>query len=657
MRFTALFFFTLLVGSLFSQNSTQGELEVLKKKIRQSTYFDSAAVFEYGKKAIQLSRKLKNSNEEAIIYQYYGDFYYFSNQLDLSFENYNKAIQIAQKSGHLVTVNACEIRKAFLLSDTDIFESEKEFKRLLEIALTHDFSKNIIECYNGLGIISDTKKALDESMNYYLKALKTAEKNEMKYQIAIVLNNIGLLKLQNNQPLSAGKDFERALSLAYESEESRLAITLHNNMGLVNTQLKNYSESINHYNKTLRNSKSLGFPTATGIAFVNLASAYSDNKDYHKALIYADSAIALFRKTESYISLMKSFLLKSRILSTMKNTSSAKWYIDSVFQLHKIAPDILTYSKAFDVLADISEAEGDYASALKYVRRYNVLSDSISDVTNKDKMAWLQVVYGKERVESELEQETNKNMLLEREAELKRIRFQSILIGGFFFLMVFAALIYIRYVKATRKQQAKFSQSLISSIDDERSRISRDLHDDIGQSLSIVKSKVSMFNSGKISAINGLENDIGDLINQTRRISHYLHPSFLETIGLSRSLASLLEKTQESTGIICNLDLCKETDRLPKEMKTQIYRIYQECINNSIKHAQASALKVAIEFTEGYFSLKYKDNGIGLSDVAQLSGFGIMTIKERAKSLKGKTTIFTNTNGFKLMIRFKKTIN
>lgn len=657
MKLTILLIFTFLVGSSFSQSSTQDELEILKKKIRQSTYFDSAAVFEQGKKAIQLSRKLKDPNEEAIIYQYYGDFYYFSNQVDLSIENYNIAIQIAQKYGHLITVNACEIRKAFILSDTDIFESEKEFKRLLDIATANNFSKNIIECYNGLGIISDTKKALDESMNYYLKALKIAEENDMNYQIAIVLNNIGLLKLQNNQPLAAGKDFERALVLAYESKESRLAITLHNNLGLVNTQLKNYSASINHYNKTVKNAKSLGFPAATGVAFINLAAAYSDNKDYQKALLYSDSAITLFRETESYFSLMKSFLLKGTVLSTIKNTASAKRYMDSVFQLYKIAPDAVTYSKAFGVLADISENEGDYASALKYVRRYNVLKDSISDVTNKDKMAWLQVIYGKERVESQLEQETNKNMLLEREGELKRIRFQSILIGGFFFLVVFAALIYIRYVKTIRKQQAQFSQSLISSIDDERSRISRDLHDDIGQSLSIVKSKVSMFNSGKISAINGLENDIGDLINQTRRISHYLHPSFLETIGLSRSLASLLEKTQESTGIICNLDLCDETDKLPKEMKTQIYRIFQECINNSIKHSRASALKVGVEFTDGYYSLKYKDNGIGLSDVAQLSGFGIMTIKERAKSLRGKTTIFTNTNGFKLLIKFKKIIN
>lgn len=654
MKLIVLLIFTFFISVFHAQNQTQKELEVLKKKIRQSTYFDSAAVFQDGKKAIRLAQDLNDPNEEAVIYQYYGDFYFFSNQFKDALKNYDKAIKIAQKSKHTETVNACEIRKAFILLESDIFEAEKEFKRLLEIAAVNQFYKNQVECLNGLGIISDAKTALDEAMSYYLKALKISEKNQMNYQIAIMLNNIGLLKLQNNQPLAARKDFERALILAYKSEESRLAITLHNNMGLVNTQLKNYSESINHYNKTLKNAKELGFPNATGIAFVNLAGAYYDNDNYQKALRYIDSAILLFNNYQSYTSLGKSFLMRSTILIKLKNSSVARQYIDSVFEMNKKAPDLWTYSKAFEVLARIDEAQGDFESALKHARRYNDLDDSLSDVTNKDKMASLQVVYGKERVESELEQETNKNMLLERENELKQARIRTILMVAVFLFVLFGGLIYIRYVKATRKQQAIFSQNLISSIDNERSRISRDLHDDIGQSLSIVKSKVSMFNSGKINVIDGLQDEIGDLINQARRISHYLHPSFLEKIGLSRSLASLLDKTQSSTNMVCNLDLCEETDDLSIEMKTQVYRIFQECINNSIKHAQATALKVSIEFSEDFYFLSYQDNGIGIKDPAHLTGFGIMTIKERAKSLKGRTTIFTNVSGFKLIIKFKK---
>lgn len=194
---------------------------------------------------------------------------------------------------------------------------------------------------------------------------------------------------------------------------------------------------------------------------------------------------------------------------------------------------------------------------------------------------------------------------------------------------------------------------MIENIDEERGRISKDLHDNIGQSLSVIKSKINMFNTGRIQAIDGLDSDLGDVINQTRSISHHLHPSFLEKIGLSRSLASLMEKIQESTGIVCSLELFKEIESLPVETKTQIYRIIQECVNNTIKHAQATALKITVYKQDESYFLEYKDNGIGMKDVpASGTGIGILTIKERGNKLNGKVNFITNSNGFRLILKF-----
>jgi signal transduction histidine kinase len=188
-------------------------------------------------------------------------------------------------------------------------------------------------------------------------------------------------------------------------------------------------------------------------------------------------------------------------------------------------------------------------------------------------MAEMQVVYGKERVESELENEKSKNSLLQKENELKRIRLRFVLILCFSILVVGIGLIFIRSVIITRRQQVAFSQKLIENIDEERGRISKDLHDNIGQSLSVIKSKINMFNTGRIQAIDGLDAELGDVINQTRSISHHLHPAFLEKIGLSRSLASLMEKIQESTNIVCSLDLFKEIESL--RLKPKFIELYK----------------------------------------------------------------------------------
>ncbi len=655
MKYLSLLLFLGLSALVFGQQDkkNQSELEILKKKIRQSTYYDSVAVFKNGARAIHLARKTGSLSEEGLIYQYYGNFYYFSGNKAKAKEYYNKTIEIAKRANDKKLENSTEIRLAFMLSDEDVLSAEKKFTGLLAEAQKYNFPENTIEAYNGLGIIFEERKIHDEAMNYYLKALKVADKNNLQYHQAIILNNIGLIKLYNKQTKEAKLDFEKALVLAHKAEESRLAINLHSNLGLVNGELKNYTESIKHYTETLKNAKKLGFPTATAVAYINLGSSYFENKEVKTAMKFADSAIVLFARYDEYDFLGKSYILKAMINREMGNLSAARVAVDSVLAIHQRVPNPFNYASTFDVLSSIYEKEGNFEKALSYAKKFDQLDDSLSDISNQDKMAELQVVYGKERVEAELENVKSNNSLLQKENELKKARLRFTLILAFSAVILGFGFFYIRYVTLTRRQQVLFSQKLIENIDEERSRISKDLHDDIGQSLSVIKSKINMYNTGRIQAIDGLDTELGEVINQTRSISHHLHPSFLEKIGLARSLASLMDKTQESTGIVCSLDLFKDIESLSTETKTQIYRIVQECINNTIKHAQATALKVSVSEQDGGFLMQYKDNGIGMKEVAGAEdGIGIMTIKERGNKLNGKTTFVSNSNGFRLVLKF-----
>lgn len=639
------------MGQVRTKNSS--ELEILKKRIRQSTYYDSIAVFQNGAKAIKLARKLNSLSEEGIIFQYYGNFYFFSRNIPKAKEFYQKTIEIAKKANDKKLQNSTEIRLAFMLSDVDKLAAEKKFNYLLEEAIKYNYLENIVEAYNGIGIIYEERKINDEALKYYLKALKVAEKNNFQYQQAIVLNNIGLVKFYNKQTKEAKIDFERALVLAIKSEESRLAISLHSNLGLVNDDLKNFKESIKHYKETLKNARKLGFPTATAVAMINVGNCYFENKQFDLAMKNCDSALIILKKYNEKEFIGQSYLLRASINIETGNLTGARADVDSTLLFHKIYPNPRDYATSFQVLSAIFEKEGNFKKALEYTKKFDQLDDSLSDISNKDKMAEMQVVYGKERIESELENEKSKNSLLQKENELKRIRLRFVLILGFSILVLGIGIIFIRSVIITRRQQVVFSQKLIENIDEERSRISKDLHDNIGQSLSVIKSKINMFNTGRIQAIDGLDIDLGDVINQTRSISHHLHPAFLEKIGLSRSLASLMEKVQESTNIVCSLDLFKEIESLPKDTKTQIYRIIQECVNNTIKHAEASALKISVYKQEENHVLVYKDNGIGMKDAPKAdSGIGILTIKERGNKLNGKVSFVSNVNGFRLILKF-----
>ena len=148
---------------------------------------------------------------------------------------------------------------------------------------------------------------------------------------------------------------------------------------------------------------------------------------------------------------------------------------------------------------------------------------------------------------------------------------------------------------------------------------------------------------------------MGEIINQTRQLSHILHPSYLEKIGLTRSIASLAERIQKGTGIICSYDIDEKVETFSLEAQTQLYRITQESINNTVKHAKATALKVSISRNNGGYIFEYMDNGKGLDESNNINeGIGMHTIRERALKINGKAIFSDNKGkGFKCIIKFE----
>ena len=629
--------------------STPKDLELLKNSIRQSTYYDSAAVFKKGQEAIKLSRKYSLPSEEGLIYQYYGNFYYFSYNIDKAKKAYHRSIEIAKRTGDVKLVNSTMIRLAFIESSTNIVEAEKMFRKLLIEAERGDFIENQVEIYNGLGNLYSERMIEDTAMNYYLKGLRIAEKNKKNYLHAMMLNNIGLLKFSNGQTTEASEDFKKAVTLLKGLNEERLLLNLNNNLGLVFKELKKYQEAVKYYKNTLVYAKKLGFPLGISVAHLNLADSYEHTKEFVFAIKHADTAIITLGQLNEMNYLGMAHMIKATILTDLKSYTDARKQLDTVLALKPFYSGPNNVIEYYRVLSDIDKQEGKFQSALKNSEKYYRMKDSLDQITNRDKLSELQVIYGKEQMESELENERNKNKLLNQENQLKRAKINAIVLIAILLLIVGLGGMFLRSVYLSRKQQVLFTQKLIESTDQERSRISRDLHDDIGQSLSVIKSKVNMFNTGKIDNLEGLEKEVGYVIEQTRNISHLLHPSAVAKLGLERSVSSLLEKTQANTDLVTSVSVKNDIELLQSDVKTQIYRIIQECINNTVKHANATALKVSLKIEDDQFQMTYRDNGFGFKQGDQ-QGLGMLTMRERAHSIGGKLNATGSDKGFKLTL-------
>lgn len=641
-----------LICWCLSTQATAQQTELVKqydyyaKQIRQSTYFDSVFVFSYGDSAIRIARQLNALDKEAQIYQYYGNYYYFSRKHEQSDKYYAKSISLAKKAGNDELVHSTLIRKAFILVDTDNFQAEKDFEDLLLRVQKNNEIQNTIECYNGLGIIQESRGNRNAALEFYLNGLKVAEQHKMEYHIGMLLNNIGLIKFYNKQYEEAKKDLERALTYAEKLNEMRLALNLHNNLGLVSSTQNDYRTALGHYRQTLKKAHYLGFPQAIAVAHLNLGNSLNEIEEVDSALIYVDSSILVFERINDYHFASRPYFLKASIYRQRKELGQAMGYIETGLGYARKANGLLEVAQGLRIQSEIFRDMGRFEEALQAFERYHTLTDSLSEVNNSEKIAELQLIYDMEKKDAEI-------TLLEKENALKASRLNIIIVSSVALIILILAYFRNRQIRLRRRQQKEFTHKLIASIDAERSRISRDLHDDIGQSLSVIKAKINLIEKGRTEQLEGLESEVGEVINLARQLSHSLHPSYLEKIGITRSVASLMDRIQRSTGLICSYEIDEKFEELSLFHQTQLYRIIQECINNTLKHAEAKALKLILSYKDDQFGFEYMDNGKGVDSDRLNTGIGMDTIRERSSKVGGKVyTGDVNGKGFRLYFKF-----
>jgi signal transduction histidine kinase/ligand-binding sensor domain-containing protein len=198
-----------------------------------------------------------------------------------------------------------------------------------------------------------------------------------------------------------------------------------------------------------------------------------------------------------------------------------------------------------------------------------------------------------------------------------------------------------------RETQAAFSRQLIDSQETERKRIAAELHDSIGQSLTIIKNRAALSLSRK-SDHEGAVEQLGEIseaasyaIEEVREIAHDLRPIQLDQLGLTKGIESMLEKASDPDTLRIAYDLDPLDGVLDKEQEINLYRIVQEAIANIIKHADASEASVALKRRDHSVEVVVSDNGKGFSASGgeRRRGFGLLGITERARMLGGQSVV------------------
>jgi signal transduction histidine kinase/ligand-binding sensor domain-containing protein len=214
-------------------------------------------------------------------------------------------------------------------------------------------------------------------------------------------------------------------------------------------------------------------------------------------------------------------------------------------------------------------------------------------------------------------------------------------------------------------QDALRQSELAKAITEERNRLARDLHDSVTQSIYsltlLAEAGQRMIKSGDLQQAEGNQSRLGDIAQQAlqemRLLVYELRPQVLRSEGLIGALEQRLEAVERRAGIDARLVVDEEIE-LPKELEVELFHIYQEALNNALKHTKASEVVLSLSAVENNLRLEVEDNGEGFDEeIARAKGgMGLASMGERVEKIGGKLTI-QSTPGAGTTVRVVAPIN
>jgi signal transduction histidine kinase len=201
-------------------------------------------------------------------------------------------------------------------------------------------------------------------------------------------------------------------------------------------------------------------------------------------------------------------------------------------------------------------------------------------------------------------------------------------------------------VAEARSQLKDLSARLVQAQETERRALSRELHDEVGQSLSAVL--VELRNLSEELAIRSEEQSrshvetikslVENSVRVVRNMALLLRPSMLDDLGLVPALRWQAREVSKRTSMDVSVATELASDDLPDEYKTCVYRVVQEALHNCSRHSQARTVRIRVEQQPGRLSLSIQDDGQGF-DARQTKGLGLLGIEERVARLGGKCEV------------------
>lgn len=571
--------------------------------------FDKALYF--GNEELRLAKKFNNQESIALAYSDIGNTFTRVNKFKEALENHLKAYNIRDKLGLKVKA---------------------------------------VGSLSNIAVIYKQQGRYDEAIEYMTKALKIYEENEEEVKQAIVLVNIGNIYRNYKKSNISKTYFERAILLSKKNNSVSTLTNAYSGMLLYYFEAKNYDQALKYANLAVGLTKSSNNKNDLATIYNSMGQIYFEKGNYAEAMKFYNQSLQfrLFMKDKlGEASCYKNIGL---CYSKLKNYPEAERNIKKSIN-YFIELDSKDYLReAYNSLSTVYEDKEDLEGSLNSYKKSVALKDSIYNKENTDKINELQIAYETEKKEQQIKL-LNADNNVQKLIVAKRNITIWIIAGIFLFAILFSYLLYNGYKLKQEsklqteviKQQDLATKAVLIAEENERKRISSELHDGLGQMFSAVKMNLSgiaenlNFKDEHDEKIFGKTlNLIDESCKEVRIIAHQMAPNVLLKAGLTDAIRDFIDKI-DARKLKINLETFGLNDRLDQNIETVLYRIIQESVNNVIKHAKANSLDIQLNKDADGIEAMIEDNGKGFdTNLAEnFNGLGLKNIISRVAYLKG----------------------
>jgi len=217
-------------------------------------------------------------------------------------------------------------------------------------------------------------------------------------------------------------------------------------------------------------------------------------------------------------------------------------------------------------------------------------------------------------------------------------------------------------VQELLQHKSDLLQRLYTAKEDERLALARELHDEMGQTSTAIRTEVAVLQRiGRLhpeadESVKRIAESAQHLSQMTRQMLHRLRPPALDSMGLEQALVSLCDNWQQNTQTVCEFKVPTLPEGLNDYACVTVYRIVQEALTNVTRHANANHVRVQLTLDSQGLNLNIEDDGQGMADTQAVhQGFGLLGMQERVASVAGRMSISSELGqGLRLAIQIPK---